>query len=263
MHPPPPPPAVRLTTQEALILDVVNLHERDRIVTFLTRDSGRKKGVAQGSRTRHSRFAGQLQPLATVSITWLEKEGRELCRISAVELVRPVGKLQEDLEGILLTSYLADHVSEFAQEDEPGDALFRLLESTLTALLAGVDRDLAARYFEAWMLRLAGIFPAPRDCPICGRPFGGPQEHRGAVLPPQGDSLVCFDCGGQSGFVATGETLAFLRQIGRQALPAVRESPPPAAVLRQVEELAGRVRRAFLQRELRSYEVMKQTGASL
>jgi recombinational DNA repair protein (RecF pathway) len=181
-------------------------------------------------------------------------------------MVRPAGKLQEDLEGILLTSYLADHVAEFAQEDEPGDALFRLLDSTLIALLAGVDRDLAARYFEAWILRLAGIFPPPRDCPVCGRPFGGPEERNGAILPPQGDSLVCFDCagsGGSAGFVASGETLAFLRQIGRQALPAVRESPPPARVLRQVEELAGRVRRAFLQRELRSYEVMKQTSAAL
>ncbi|HXM70106.1 MAG TPA: DNA repair protein RecO, partial [Thermoanaerobaculia bacterium] len=107
-----------LHTSEALLLDVRDLAERDRIVTFLTRERGKKSGVAQGARAPHSRFAGQLQPLAKVQITWFEKPGRDLVRISSVELVRPVHRLQADLEGILLGSYLADHMLEFAQEDE-------------------------------------------------------------------------------------------------------------------------------------------------
>src|SRR5918999_1343209 len=157
-----------LTTAEALILDVTDLHDRDRIVTFLTREHGKKRGVAKGARVKHSRFGGQLQPLAKAQVTWFEKEGRDLARISSVELVRTAHSLQTDLEGILLGSYLADHLLEFAQEGESSDYLYRLLDATLEALLAGVDRDLAARYFEAWVLRLAGIFPAPDVCPSCG-----------------------------------------------------------------------------------------------
>src|SRR5215831_11005441 len=154
-----------LLSAEALILDVTDLHDRDRIVTFLTREHGKKKGVAKGARTKHSRFGGQLQPLAKVQVTWFEKEGRELVRISSVELVRPAHRLLESLEDILLGSYLADHMLELAQENEASDHFYRLLDSTLEALLAGVDRDLAARYFEAWALRLAGVFPSPRTCP--------------------------------------------------------------------------------------------------
>ena len=45
---------MRLFTAEALILDVFDLHDRDRIVTFLTREQGKKKGVAQGAKTKHS-----------------------------------------------------------------------------------------------------------------------------------------------------------------------------------------------------------------
>src|SRR5690349_21390716 len=110
-----------LTSAEAILLDVLDLHDKDRIVTFLTRERGKKKGVAQGARAKHSRFGGQLQPLAKVQITWFEKEGRELGRLSSVELVRPAQKLLEDLDGILLGSYLADHLLEFAQEDEDSD----------------------------------------------------------------------------------------------------------------------------------------------
>lgn len=251
-----------LQTSEALILDVMDLHDRDRIVTFLTREWGKKKGVASGARSRHSRFGGQLQPLAKVQVTWFEKEGRELVRISSVELVRTAHLLQKDLEGILLGSYLADHLLEFAQENEGSDYFYRLLDSTLQALLSGVDRDVAARYFEAWVLRLAGIFPSPTACPSCGEPFAD-GEDGGAVLPPHGETLVCFECGGRSGLTVWPATLAFLRRIGREGLPEVAVSPPAGPVLRQVEELCARVRRSFLQHELRSYDVMKRALAGV
>ncbi|MES1245126.1 MAG: DNA repair protein RecO [Acidobacteriota bacterium] len=248
-----------LVTAEAILLDVRDLQDRDRIVTFLARDLGKKSGVAKGARTRHSRFGGQLQPLAKVHVTWYEKEGKELVRISAVELVQTARRLQEDLDGILLGSYLADHVLEFAQEGDPSDHLYRLLDSTLEALLAGVDRDLAARYFETWMLRLAGVFPSPKACPSCGRPFVSDDGEEGAVVPPNGETLLCFDCGGRSGYIARPETLELLRRFGRESLAEVAEHPPLKRTLREVEEVCGRVRRSFLQRELRSYEVLQQT----
>jgi DNA repair protein RecO (recombination protein O) len=250
---------VLLHTSEALLLDVRDLAERDRIVTFLTRERGKKSGVARGARARHSRFAGQLQPLGKAQITWFEKPGRDLVRISAVELVRPAHRLQADLEGILLGSYLADHMLEFAQEDEGSDLLFRLLDSTLEALLEGADRDVAARYFECWMLRLGGIFPAPDACPRCGAPFAAK-----AVLPSHGETLLCTACaGGTAGLAVNGETLELLRRIGRCTLPQAGRPVPAARTLRQVEELCARVRRHFLQHELRSYEVIQRTRAAL
>lgn len=257
---------MRSFSGEALILDVFDLHEKDRIVTLLTRERGKKKGVAQGARRKYSRFAGQLQPLARVSVRWFEKEGRDLVRIGEVELLRPAHRMQADLEGILLGGYLAEHATELVQEDEAAELPFRLLDSTIDALLAGVDQDVAARYFEAWMLRLAGIFPPPRECPICERPFAG----RGAVLPPVDEALLCPDCaigGGQGGATSAAalglpvgpEVIDFLLRIGGERLPELAASPPPEAVLRRVEELAGEVRRRFLGRELRSYGVMQKT----
>jgi hypothetical protein len=84
------------------------------------------------------------------------------------------------------------------------------------------------------------------------------------VLPRSGESLACADCSGADGLRVAPATLAFLQRIGRQSLPAVAAdlaAATPAVVLRRVEELCGRVRRAFLQRELRSYEVIQQTLA--
>lgn len=247
--------AVRLFTAEALLLDVIPLHETDRIVAFLTRDHGKKRGVARGARRKYSRFAGQLQPLAKVRVTWFEKETRDLVRISAVEMLRPAHRLQGDLEGILLGGYLADHMLEFAQENEAGDHLYRLLDSTLEALFAGVDRSLAARYYETWVLRLAGIFPPPRECPLCSRPFPA----AGAVLPDDGEALICPPCaGGRPGLDVPAEALELLLRCGRENLQQMVARPPGRGVLERIEELCARVRRRFLQRELGSYRVMQQ-----
>lgn len=251
-------------TSEALILDVRNLQERDRIVVFLTRERGRLSGVAKGARAKHSRFAGLLQPLAKARITWFEKEGRELVRISSIDMERAAGKIQEDLEGILLSAYLAEHMVQFTQENEPGDLPFRLLDSVVAALLEGVDRDLAARYFESWVLRLAGIFPPPDACPLCGRAYestGG-----GAVIPRGGEGLICFDCAGQTPESTSGTAIGpggldFLRRIGRESLKRLAQEPPAPAVLREVERVNTRVRRDFLQGELKSFLVMERTLA--
>lgn len=254
---------MRLFSAEALLLDVRDLQDHDRIVTFLTREWGKKKGVARGARRKYSRYAGQLQPLAKVQVSWFEKEGRELGRIRGVELVRPAHRLQADLEGILLGSYLADHLLEFAQEGEASDHLYRLLDATLEGLLAGVDRDLAARYFEVWVLRLQGIFPAPRECPLCGRAFAA-----GAVLAVEGEGLICAACAGgaagAAGALRVGAAeLEFLLRSGREGLQEMARRPggTPAALLRAVEALCAQVRRGFLHRELRSYDVIRQTRA--
>jgi DNA repair protein RecO len=170
--------------------------------------------------------------------------------------VRPAHRLQQDLDGILLGSYLAEHMTVFVQENEDSELAFRLLDSTLEALLAGVDRDLAARFYEAWVLRLAGIFPAPTECPACGRSL-----EAGAVLPPGEDFLVCESCaaaaGGGRGLSVPADVLAFLVRIGRERLGALAGNPPSPPVLRRAEALAARVRRRFLDRDLKSYDMIQ------
>lgn len=249
---------MRTLAAPALILDVFDLHERDRIVAFLTAEHGQKRGVARGARAKFSRFAGQLQPLAKVQVAWFEKESSDLVRINDVSLVRPAAPLQSDLEGILLGAYLADHMRVFAQENEASPRLFRLLDTTLEALLGGVDRAVAARYYEIWVLRLSGIFPVPRECLACGRPIA----ERAFVLPADGE-IVCAECGAAHGggerFEIGGGVIELLRRSGREGLAELARRPPSPEVLERTEELCARVRRTFLQHELKSYDVMRRT----
>ncbi len=245
---------------EALILEDSDLQEADRIVVFLTREEGKRRGVARGAKRRFSRFAGELQPLAKARIGWMEKEGRDLVRISAVELVRPVKALQQDLEGILLGATIAEQAALFAQEGEASDVLYRLLDATVEALDAGRDRNLVARYFESWLLRTAGIFPPPVECPLCGRELEG-----GAAILASGEGLICRDCArsAQGTIAVSAAAVTFWKRIGRENIDAIAAKPPAPAVLAEVASLVGRMRRHFLQHEVRSLTVMERTLAEL
>jgi DNA repair protein RecO (recombination protein O) len=79
---------VPLYTADALILRTYKLGEADRIVVFLTRDRGKKRGVAKGARRPRSRFVGALEPLTEARVAYFEKERRELVVLIFAETIR-------------------------------------------------------------------------------------------------------------------------------------------------------------------------------
>ena len=79
---------MRHVRSDALILATYPLREKDRIVSMLTRDAGKKRGVARGSRNPKSAFSGTLEPMTEVSVLYFEKESRELVSINSADLLR-------------------------------------------------------------------------------------------------------------------------------------------------------------------------------
>ncbi len=244
-----------IASAEAYVLDVVDLHDGDRILTFLSAEHGRKRGVARGAKRKHSRFAGQLQPLAKVRVGWFEKEGRDLVRISSVELMASSDWLNRDLDDLLVGAYWAEHLVALGLDGEPAESQVRLLEACLRALAAGVPRGIVTRYFEVWVLRLAGVFPPPTECAICGLPL---QDR--VVMAARADGFAHPDCSGSQGAPISRVALGFLRRASREGPTEIRSGDLSIQVLAEIERLCAEVRREFLQRELKSYEVLRQVG---
>ena len=150
-----------LHTADALILRTYKLGEADRIVVFLTRDRGKKRGVAKGARRPRSRFVGALEPLTHVRVAYFEKEGRELVGLNYAETINsPLVLNGHDALGFV--GYFAELLDECAQDADADDRLYRLGASMLDALAAGVPVEPLARYFEYWLLRLQGVYPESR-----------------------------------------------------------------------------------------------------
>src|SRR2546430_9421876 len=151
-----------LYTTDALILRTYKLGESDRIVVFLTRDRGKKRGVAKNARQSRRRFGGALEPMTVGRVGYVERERRELVRLEYVEPVRsPLSA--GTIEALGYVSYFAELIDEWAQDADPSETLYRLGASIVEAIAAGVPIDPLARYFEYWLLRLQGVYePDPR-----------------------------------------------------------------------------------------------------
>src|SRR6185295_6643147 len=138
-----------LYTGEALVLRTYKLGEADRIVVFLTRDRGKKRGVAPNARKSRKRFGAALEPLTEVRVSYFEKERRELVGLNYAEPVRsPLSATSPEALGY--SHYFAELIDEWAAEADVDERLYRLGTAALEAL---------ARYFECWLLRLQGVYP--------------------------------------------------------------------------------------------------------
>lgn len=147
-----------LFTAEALVLRTYKLGEADRIVVFLTRDRGKKRGVAPNARKSRKRFGAALEPLTEVRISYFEKEQRELVGVNYAEPVRsPLSAISPEALGY--SHYFAELIDEWAADADVDERLYRLGTSALDALCSGTELDALARYFECWLLRLQGLAP--------------------------------------------------------------------------------------------------------
>ena len=166
-----------LYTADALVLRTYKLGEADRIVVFLTRDRGKKRGVAKGARRPRSRFTGALEPLTEVQVAYFEKQGRELVGLNYAETVRsPLTACATALgagDAFGYVGYFAELLDEWAQDADADERLYRLGASMLDALGAGAPLEPLARYFEYWLLRLQGVYEVDPRLSVEARAFLG------------------------------------------------------------------------------------------
>src|SRR5690348_8167599 len=149
-----------LYSADALILRTYKLGEADRIVVFLTRDRGKKRGVARGARRPKSNFVGALEPLTQARVAYFEKEQRELVSLNYSEPSRSALS-GGTIESLGFAAYFAELIDEWAADADADERLYRLGAAMVEALAAGVPPEPLARYFEYWLLSLQGVYPAP------------------------------------------------------------------------------------------------------
>lgn len=247
-----------LYSAQALVLRTYPLGEADRIVVFLTRDRGKKRGVAKGARRSRRRFGGgALEPLTRVRVEYVERETRELVSVRFADaLASPLSA--RDPEALCYVGYFAELIDAWSPDNDANDAMFRLGCAALEGMAGGAPAVPLARYFEYWVLRLQGVYPAADACAACRRPLGAD----GAVLEADHQRLVCGRCGdGRRGGWMSPAALAFLRRAALVPPLALGESPLAPQAARELEQVHRRLMAEHLDREPRSARVLREMGA--
>jgi DNA repair protein RecO len=245
-----------LVSTKAFILRLDPLSEKDLVAAFLTEDHGVVRAAVKGARGK-SRKAAALQLLTEVSVTYFRREGADLARVDGLEIVKSSFPLAARPEAAMLLPYLAESVLTFVPESELGSDVYRLTRHVLDALEQGVDASLAARYFEVWLLRFAGLLPEDGACAACGAPLAaGP-----ARLDPEIPGFVSEECAGPRTISVPAHARALLAALKRSKLTTLGGAKGVApATLDALEELSREVRRRFLGHELKSYRFLRSLG---
>jgi DNA repair protein RecO (recombination protein O) len=201
-----------LVETEAIVLRTYNLAEADKIVVCLTRSAGLVRAVARGAKRLKSRFGAGLEPFTLIALSYYEKEGRELVSLRQAEILRSYFNLSHNVEMVAALAYMSELVIEFAPPHEPNEKLFRMINAcTEAAARAPSGINGVVRYFEVWILKLAGFLPDLRTCAGCGRRFG---EDETPCLDVEG-RLRCVGCSGEFGSALSLEAYRHLRAVQR------------------------------------------------
>ncbi|MGI8577665.1 MAG: DNA repair protein RecO [Nocardioidaceae bacterium] len=180
---------MRLYRDEAIVLRTQKLGEADRIITFLTRSTGRVRAVGKGVRRTKSKFGSRLEPFMHVDAQFAR--GRTLDVVTQVETLSPLGQViaGDYARYTSGTAMLETAERLVAEEMEPALQQYLLLLSGLRALVAGEhDAPLVLDSFLLRSLAIAGYAPSFDLCSRCGEP--GP--HRSFSADSGG--MLCASC---------------------------------------------------------------------
>jgi len=152
-------------TSEAFILRTHPYAEGDLIVSYLTRDQGKLRGVAKRARRTRSSFGSSLERLSEVRITSTSRENAELVRIDSCELVQSQFGLITCYEASVALDLIAEVTDQLLPASEPNERHFRLIAAVLADLRACPAAELpraiwrGVLYFAFWSVRLGGFLP--------------------------------------------------------------------------------------------------------
>jgi DNA repair protein RecO (recombination protein O) len=212
---------VGLYRDEAIVLRTQKLGEADRIVTLLTRGTGRVRAVAKGVRRTTSRFGSRLEPFTHVDLQIAE--GRSLDVVTQAETLQPFGAhIGSDYERYTAGTVMLETAERLVVEDkEPALQQFLLLVGALRAMCeVGRPPNQVLDSFLLRSLSVAGYAPTFEACARCGAE--GP--HRS--FSPAAGGMLCSVCRVPGSASPAAETVALLGALLAGDWVVVESSEP-------------------------------------
>lgn len=197
---------MKIASDEAIVIGLMDYREADRIVSLFSRDHGKLNGIARGARKSIKRFGGALELFARLSVNFLP--GETLVTIRDVDIKTIYPQIRTTLAGIAHAGYAVELVAALAPERYPNQRVFRLL----TAYLEQLDRHAASpsdrHFFEINLLNILGYRPPLECCASCGADLA---LDGGCWSKGSGHAVYCRHCttGGKQ---LSTTTIALLRK---------------------------------------------------
>jgi len=183
-----------LYTTHAIVIRSLHYGESDKILTFLTRDFGKLKGIAKGARRSKKRFQNALGLFSHLRLIFFDREAMGLVRVESADILHAFPGISEDLRKIYFGNYYLELVNEMAGEREVNTGAFELLLAFLFDLESNDPKEEWLRMFEIRVLSLFGYRPNMVRCGLCNKGWEELEERPSLFFSIEKGSLVCDRC---------------------------------------------------------------------
>jgi DNA repair protein RecO (recombination protein O) len=237
---------------EAFVLQTWPFKEGDLIVSFLTRDLGKLRGVARRARRPKGGFGSGLERLSHIRMSYFQRENRELVNIDSCEILHSQFAVLNDFASACALDFFAEVSEQLLPAAEANEKYFRLITAVLDDLRSA-NPWRAVTYFSVWAVKLAGLLPEVHVCLGCGSWLEDPPVY--ACFTRQRAGLYCHDCRSALDLRGTWELSPESRAIAEEILhtpvgrlPERRWSQTTAADLRRflVQQMESQIERKLI-----------------
>lgn len=176
----------------AIVLRTTDWSESSRIATLWTRDLGKVRVVAKGSKRLKSAFDSALDLLTVCSIVLIRsKSSSSLDLLTEAQVVRRFARLSTDLEALYAAYYVAEILADGTTDHDPHPELFDEALDALTELNTE-GRTIPPRIlrFEMAFLRETGYDPMLDHCAGCEGALSG----LGMAFSAEAGGALCSAC---------------------------------------------------------------------
>ena len=149
---------------KGIVIKRMNYGEADRILTVLTRDQGKIKAIAKGSRKILSKFGGSLEPFCLVDFIF--HEGKSFYIVTSASVIEHFEKIHTDIDKTAKAFYIGELLDKFLEEKQNHPEVFELFAKYLEGL-ENADDPILIPVFSAKILEAVGFKPVTAECLHC------------------------------------------------------------------------------------------------
>ena len=176
----------------AVVIEVRDYGESDKIVTFFSLDRGKISGIAKGAKRSLKRFVNKLELFTLLELHFTDSRSSTLVRIDQAELLAHFSTLRSDYPRYTAGVLLCELVLHWTKENDPDPRLFDLLKWGLGNLEDPQRPPLwGGILFQLKLLTLLGYQPDFSGCTNCGTI--SPSRLPFHFLPSR-STLICATC---------------------------------------------------------------------
>ncbi len=243
---------------EGIVLSRRELGDADRIVTVYTREFGRRRLVARGTRMPASRLAPHLELFNRVRL--LGAVGTNLDILSQVEALETYPRLQTDLAAFSAAGWAIELLDGLSEDGESiPDAYHALLTFLRGLALSDEPPEVWLGALTLTLLNIHGYSPELVSCTGCGTSV---EPGRHAFAPHVG-GVVCSDCAPRQHTYALGlDTLKVLRFLSREGFHGAAKVRADAATRGELRSTLRAYVSGIVERDIKSARMLDRAGAT-